>query len=367
MDTFTMHIKRIEVFRYAIPFVEALNLLGRSFVLRSGLLIRLEDGDGRTGVGEAAPLPGYSPDTIEEALEQVATLADLAGQAIPDGVERLDGGFEAWLGARSLVPSLRCGLEMAALNLLAAEKGVPLRKLIGAEAREAVIVMGLLNGNLGEIRKKAQYLHTQGYRAVKLKVGRFELADDVQTTVWLGRNFGGEVSLRLDANRAWDYDTAINYARQTEDCEVAYIEEPVNDPSTFGKFADESGMAVALDESLRDLPVEELRAQPNFTTVVIKPTVLGLERSVRLARRGRELGMSPVISSSFESGLGLSALAQVAAAVQKEVTPCGLDTYEWLDGDVFNDRVPLRKPIIDLRELETLTPPVAFDKLRKVS
>lgn len=362
-----MNITSVEIFRYSLPLVQALEVQGRSFVFRSGLLLRLTGDRGHSGVGEATPLPGYSPETLEEAVEQAATLTNLVGQAIPPDVEKLNGGFETWLGPRHLVPSLRCGIEMAVLNLLAAERGIPLRRLISPGARDHVPVMGLLNGNLGEIRKKAQRLHIEGYNAVKLKVGRYPLADDVQTAAWLHRNLGSTVSLRLDANRGWNFDTALSFANQTADCGIVYIEEPIDEPERFSQFAQESGLDVALDESLRDLPPEELQAQPDITTLVLKPTVLGLERAVRLARRGLELNLAPVVSSSFETGFGLAALAQVAAAVQREKTCAGLDTYEWFDADVFPDRLPLRQPIVDLAAFDTGLPPIEFDRLQKIA
>ncbi|MDX9973868.1 MAG: o-succinylbenzoate synthase [FCB group bacterium] len=361
-----MNISRIELFRHSLPLVQALEVSGRSFVFRSGLLLRLTDDQGHVGVGEAAPLPGYSPETLEDVLAQAETLTDLAGQAVPSGLEALDGGFEAWLGARSLAPSLRFAIESAVLGLLATERGMPLRRLISADARDRVPVMGLLNGNLGEIRKKAQYLQGAGYNAVKLKVGRYDLADDVQTVAWLHRTFASAVTLRLDANRAWKYDAAVSFARQTEDCEVVYIEEPIDEPDRFAEFAQESGMDVALDESLRDLPPEALQAQPDIIALVLKPTVLGLETSVRLARRGLELNMNPTISSSFESGLGLGVLAQMAAALQRENTSAGIDTYEWFDADVYSDRLPLRSSAIDLAAFDADLPPIAYDRLQKI-
>lgn len=362
-----MKIKSVDVYRYNLPLVEALPVAGRTLAVRSGLFVRVESDDGAVGLGEAAPLPGYSPDSLEEAAQQAVGLGDLAGQDVPEGVERLDGAFDAWVGGRLHAPSARCGFEAAVLNLLASSRGVPLRRLIAADAGGEVAVLGLLNGNLGEIRNKAVFLQKEGYQAVKLKVGRYELTSDVQTAKWLCHHLGTAVSLRLDANRAWDFETASSFFAQTEECSFGYIEEPLDDPSRFTEFADATGARLALDETLRAVPPEGLNVVPHVSTVILKPTVLGLEKSVRLARRARTLGITPVVSSCFESGWGLFTLAQVAAAVQPPGMPAGLDTYEWLDDDVFEYRLPIRQSVLRLEELEPLVPPVALGRLEKLA
>jgi len=229
-----------------------------------------------------------------------------------------------------------------------------------------VPVLGLLNGNLGEIRHKAVALQRDGYRAVKLKVGRYSLADDVQTTVWLCNHFQNLSPIRLDVNRAWDFGTAVDYARRTSECAIEYLEEPLQEPGRLTEFAETTGSKLALDETLHKMEPDALRVWPNVTTLVLKPTVLGLEKAVRFARQGRSLGLRPVISSSFESGLGLFALAQVAAAVQPEGDPAGLDTYEWLGADVFRERLPIRRAVLELDEIQSLMPLLATERLQKV-
>jgi O-succinylbenzoate synthase len=70
----------------------------------------------------------------------------------------------------------------------------------------------------------------------------------------------------------------------------------------------------------------------------------------------------PVVSSTYESGFGLCALAQVAAAIQPPDAHAGLDTYEWLDADILRVRPPLRRPVLALSELEPFA--ASFDEAR---
>lgn len=362
-----MKIESVEIYRYTLPLVETMEVKDHTLVVRFGLLLKLTSADGAVGHGEIAPLPGYSLETLEEAAREAALLCDgLNGQPVPDGLEKLDGGFEAWLGQRVATASVRCGIEFAVLYAMAAERGIPLRRLIAPAAPNKIAMGGLLSGNLGEIRKKAIFLVNEGFRAVKLKVGRYDVPTDVQSTVWLREHLGGRVALRLDANRAWDFDTAVAFARETTKCAIDFIEEPVQDPGRLTEFAESTGMKIGLDETLQEMTPDAFRPWPNVKALVLKPTVLGLEKAVRLARKARENGIVPVISSTFESGFGLISLAQVAAAVQPEGVPSGLDTYEWLDEDVLRERAPLRSATLDLGLLDSYIGAITENRLENV-
>ena len=94
-------------------------------------------------------------------------------------------------------------------------------------------------------------------------------------------------------------------------------------------------MAVAMDESLIELTPEELTPWPNLKAIVLKPTALGLERSMQFARRGRSLGLIPVVSSAFESSLGLTVTGELAAVLNTTDVPVGLDTVDCLQQDVL--------------------------------
>ena len=60
-----------EVFRYRLPLVAPLVLPSGTHTEREGILLRLRAADGTEGWGEAAPLPGYSPDTLDDVLTEL--------------------------------------------------------------------------------------------------------------------------------------------------------------------------------------------------------------------------------------------------------------------------------------------------------
>ncbi|MEW6637574.1 MAG: o-succinylbenzoate synthase [Actinomycetota bacterium] len=336
-----MRLAAFELFRYSLPLTEPLILKSAALREREGVLLRLIGEDGREGWGEASPLPGFSRESTEEATEQ---LRDLAARSLED---RVLPGWEAGTTAR-LCPSARFAFELAALGLLAGASEKRLSELLSPRPREAVPVNALLSGDPERVLADAAHLRAEGYGAFKLKVGAREVGEDAALVRELGGMLGG-AALRLDANRAWDLEEGREFARAVSGTRIEYVEEPLSDPGLLPGLARETGLPVALDESLAGLEPEDLRAHRYARAVVLKPTLIGgISRALRFARAALEAGLTPVVSSAYETGIGTSALVALAAAVGEEPVPAGLDTYRRLAGDVIHPRLDLA-PTVDVR------------------
>jgi o-succinylbenzoate synthase len=220
-----------------------------------------------------------------------------------------------------------------------------------ATGASRVPVNGLLSGSSGEVLEGARRMKEAGYRSIKLKVGGRIVAEDVVLVRALGEEIGDGVSLRLDANRAWDYQEAAEFLRGAEVTSFEYIEEPLADPARLPEFVQEFGAPVALDESLVGVGPEELGEHRYARAFVLKPTLLGgISRTLRLAERALHLGMTPVVSSTYESGVGTAALAALAAGIGDREIPAGLDPYRRLAGDVLETTLELPAPSVGVRE-----------------
>ena len=99
-------------------------------------------------------------------------------------------------------------------------------------------------------------------------------------------------------------------------------------------------MRVALDESLLDMTPEELPSHTHVSAIILKPTLLGgLERAAMFARKAREMSIKVVVSSSFESSVGIAALTQFEAACNTIDAPAGLDTLSWFKHDLTGEPI----------------------------
>jgi len=350
----TLKIVRCNIFRYDLPLSLPLQIKGHIIEERSGLLIRLEDTSGAAGWGEVAPLVGVSKETLDQAQQQLFGLRPLLIGAIisPDQMSPTADGNQL-LPVRELAPSVRWGLEQALWNLRAAACSTPLQHILCDHPRSSVSINGLLTGSSEEILASARTMVKHGFKAVKLKVGRRRLADDIALTLRVREAIGDATELRLDANRAWNWSTALQFSKAVAGCSIAYIEEPLADPAALPRFLQESDLPVALDETLSEVRLEDLHAFKGVAAMVLKPSLLGgLNKSTRIARKAMEWKATPVFSALFETGLTMVTLAQMAAAITGEDVSVGLDTYRWLQADVLKSRLDMHEGRLDLTALK---------------
>jgi O-succinylbenzoate synthase len=294
-------------------------------------------------LGEAAPLPGFSHEGLDEVARQLRHLADsMVGR---EATVDLEGAFARELDTLDLVPSARFGFELALWDLYAASSGKALPELVTSRPRTTVTINALIYSPDHAI-EEALRARAAGYEAVKLKVGGRDVEEDVELVRAVRRTLNSDVSLRLDANRAWSFEEAERFARGIAGLRLEYVEEPLSDPAGLPSLSRTCDLPVALDESLALGDHDYARA------VVLKPTLLGgISRTLRFARLAARLGMRPVISSAYETGVGTSCLVALAAAVGDEEVPAGLDTYRRLAEDVLSPRLELAAPRVDVRAL----------------
>jgi o-succinylbenzoate synthase len=360
-----VRISGFDLYRYDLALFEPVTLKDATLHRREGALIRLTADDGSEGWGEAAPLPNFSPESLEDTIEQLRAVASpLSGREVPANLPKSDA--TPLMELTSLTPSARFGLEVALLNLLSAHQGGTLPDLLGDGPAKTVYINGLISGSVEKVLDEASFMAGEGYRTVKLKVGRRRVSEDAEIVCRVGETLGGVVSLRLDANRSWQFDEALEFARRISGTRVEYVEEPLAAPARLAELAREWGLPVALDESLVGMKPEGLGLHDYARAVVLKPTLLGgVSRVLGLAAAAKTLGMVPVLSSSYEAGVGIGALVALAAAVGEE--PAGLDTYRALAEDVLGTSLPLPAPTVAVRETMEAARAVDVGRLLPVS
>jgi O-succinylbenzoate synthase len=333
-------------------------LNGTTLRQRQGLIVQLRDAQGHRGLGEVAPLPGFSRETSEQALAQLRRWCEALSPVSlsPDGYP--------WQEANpSLYPSVRMGLEMALCELCSQRRSLSLSRFLNPDcstSADALPVCPLLSGDNEHILDKARALGAHAdLTEVKLKIGRQRPEDDARLLHQLGEILGERVRFRLDANRRWSYEQARRFARLAPVEQVVYIEEPTPRLADSRRFCAETGFGLALDETLQDPdfvfePLAEL--VPELAALVIKPTLCGgLERSMQLIDQAQTLGIPGVVSSSFESSLGIAQLGELAAALTPTHPP-GLDTLTAFAADIVRPTDPRLAPgpreLIPLARLE---------------
>jgi len=301
-------MRKAQVYRWQIPMDAGVVLRERRLKTRDGLLVRLCLGDAE-GWGEISPLPGFSLETLDDA--QTAVIA----------------WVNAWLKGSDpefpSEPSAAFGLSCALAEL---NDELP----DAADYR----VAPLCTGDPDELFAVLQAM--PGEKVAKVKVGLWEAVRDGMV-VNLLLEAVPDLQLRLDANRAWTPLKAQQFAKYVNPdyrSRIAFIEEPCRTRDDSRAFAQETGIAIAWDESLREADFAFV-AEPGVKAVVIKPTLTGSLQKVReQVAAAHQQGLTAVISSSIESSLGLTQLARIAAWLTPGTMP-GLDTLNLMQAQLI--------------------------------
>ncbi|XP_048503546.1 protein PHYLLO, chloroplastic isoform X4 [Beta vulgaris subsp. vulgaris] len=351
--------------------------------VREGFVLALTLDDGSTGFGEIAPLEIHE-ENLQDVEEQLRFLVHaLKGATISYHLPLLRESFSVWMWRvigvlpGSIFPSVRCGLEMATLNAIAARQDSTLFGILWPQPHQGKVVdqpaanidiCALVDseGSPSEVADNVLGLVEEGFRAVKVKVARrADPGEDAAVIKEIRRKVGAEVELRVDANRKWTYEEAIKFGSLVKDCGLQYIEEPVQCEDDIVRFCQETGLPIALDETIDkiqgNVPDSLARfTHPGIVALVLKPSVLGgFENAAEIAWWANNKGKLAVVSSTFETSLGLSSYVQFACyletrsaelsrALDKKPEKCvahGLGTYKWLAEDITLDTLVIcRQP-----------------------
>ncbi|TQN31812.1 O-succinylbenzoate synthase [Haloactinospora alba] len=201
----------------------------------------------------------------------------------------------------------------------------------------------------------------------KVKVAQVgqDPAEDVDRVAAVRDALGRDGRIRIDANGAWDRDTAVRMLGRLGPFELEYVEQPCAAVEDLAHVRRRSSVPVAADESIRraEDPMR-VRSAGAADIVVLKAQPLGGVRSA--LRVAEACGLPVVVSSAVETSVGLAAGAALAAALPELPYACGLATMQLLSADVCAEplspvggRLPVRRPEVDEHRLcavETRSP-----------
>lgn len=181
----------------------------------------------------------------------------------------------------------------------------------------------------------AALVRGSGCTTAKVKVAESgqSLADDVDRVAAVRDALGPTGRLRVDANGAWDVETALLALARLDRYDLEYVEQPCATMEELAAVRRRSRVPVAADESIRtaDDPVRAVRAGAVDIVVLKVQPLGGVHAALEVAEAA---GVPVVVSSALETSVGLAAGLAFAAALPELPHACGLGTATLLAGDV---------------------------------
>jgi o-succinylbenzoate synthase len=192
-----------------------------------------------------------------------------------------------------------------------------------------------------------------GCRTAKVKVAEpgQSAAEDLARVEAVRDALGPSGAIRVDANAAWDVDTAAaRIADLDRRAGLEYVEQPCATLAELTALRRRIDVRIAADEVVRRA-ADPLRVdlREACDVVVLKVQPLG---GVRAALRVAEAhGLPCVVSSALESSVGIAAGVALAAALPELPFACGLATVALFTADVtgrpllpVDGALPVRRP-----------------------
>jgi len=209
-------------------------------VKSDAVLVMVETDDGITGIGaslgsppilcavvehELAPaLIGENPMFSEKLYEKMYN-----GSRWKPALER--GHAQPADGRRGVTMEAISGVDIAIWDVKAQSLGIPVYQALGAtrDSIRAYASGGWAPGD--EAEKEMSGYASKGFSAVKMRVvGRdgFSIENTLRRVAAARQGIGSSVELMLDAHGSLDVSTAIRLARQLEEFDIAWFEEPIS-------------------------------------------------------------------------------------------------------------------------------------------
>jgi L-alanine-DL-glutamate epimerase-like enolase superfamily enzyme len=140
---------------------------------------------------------------------------------------------------------------------MARRGGLPLWRLLGGHDPNVVAYAGGIDLQfpLEALLRQTEDNLAKGFAAIKMKVGRDRLAEDVARVQAMRELLGPDRPLMVDANMRWSADQAIRAARAFAEHDVYWLEEPTipDDVPGYARIVREGGLPVAAGENLHTL------------------------------------------------------------------------------------------------------------------
>jgi mandelate racemase len=249
----SMHIKAVRVRAVAAPMTRPLATSTGALTVAPLLLIDLQTDAGIVGRSYLFGIGRHNLKPIAALVEAMAEM--LKGEAVaPFDIEAKLRKRYTLLGVHNIVLFAMSGIDMAAWDALGQATRQPLVRLLGGTPRPILAYnsKGLGIMPLKPLAKEAGELVAEGFRAVKLRLGRPDAKDDLAALRAVKKAIGPGLILMVDFNQGLTVAEAIRRGRMIdEEGGVLWIEEPVraDDFSGNARIAREVATPIQIGEN----------------------------------------------------------------------------------------------------------------------
>lgn len=311
-----MKITEVTAFPVGVTLNEPLRWGAMAVNSKGGIVVRIRTDEGFEGIGEAGFSSEYFSTVGPIINDQLGPM--IIGRDPLDIAALWQDMFSAthmW-GRRGIETYALSGIDIALWDLLGKVSGQPIYRLLGAAKTKvrAYFAPSLKAPHL--VVEEALHAVQQGFTAMKLRHGP-DLRAGIEMIAEVRAAVGPNIDIMVDANMAFDRREALTLARELEQLQVAWLEEPILSRSLTQYVDDHTWLAdrvtinLAGGESLLTR-FEYLDLLSRRTFDILQPdctSVGGISEAKRVADMASSWNLKCVPHIACSSGTGIALAA----------------------------------------------------------
>jgi len=228
-----MKINNVECRILSVPLRRDMNCARNAFKLIDWVVLKVQTDECVEGLGYALCFgreTGMGSRAIKSVLEtEFANLIIGEDPFMSQKIKKklLDRSY--YFGHVGLTRWAMALIDMALWDIIAKCCNKPLYKLLGGFRQEVpAYASGIdLSWDLPELLKEVEEFVTNGFQAVKIKVGRSDWREDINRVKNVRKVVGDNIKVMVDANQQWRPHEAIRIGKALEQFNVYWLEDPV--------------------------------------------------------------------------------------------------------------------------------------------
>ena len=344
-----MKVTGIETIPLAVPLNPARVLTSArdSHAVSPFVLVKVGTDEGLVGVGEVSCTPRWSG---EDAVIAQHVITEYFAPALtgedPRAVQRLTLEMDDVIVGHKFA---KAAVEMALWDIIGKSLDAPLHVLLGGALRERVKTKFSISGiEPAASAELAAWAVEQGFTAMKVKVARGSVADDLERVAAVRAAIGDDVRLGVDANCGWSRADARAALPGLVDHQIAFLEQPlgIRDLAGLAELRVASNIPVVADDPIGT--AEDALAAVRADAADVLSLYVGMAGGVGPARRAAAVasaaGIGWTVGSNLELGVALAAQMHLAVAtpgLADETVPCDLLSSFYYDELLLAEPLPV--------------------------
>lgn len=321
-----MRIVSVSVQPWTLPLVAPFVIAARTATEARNVRIEIEAEGGETGLGASAPVSYVTGESVESVLDALGAVKE---EFVGLPADRLGPLLTSANRLLADAPAARAGLEMALYDLWAKERRLPLWQHFGGSLERVTTDVTIPIVGTDEAARLATAAWTDGFRALKVKVGDPNGPDADLARIEAVTCAAPDIRLRIDANQAFTPDAAVLFANALArmGAAIELLEQPVDKSDIAGlKYVrGRTAIPVFADESARSVAeVLALLQADAVDGINIKLMKSGISGALQIITLTKAFGKKLMLGCMLETGVGITAAAQIAA---------GTGAFDFLDLD----------------------------------